>query len=417
MTLSCLFFLTVKNTSPRADSPGMLLHHPSFPRLWGVWLMANICMWMSDVAAAWLMTSLTDSKLMVAMIQTCTTLPVFLLALPGGAIADIVDRRSGFLAAQCWTTLAAAILAAAAWQGALSAPLLLVLTFAASMATALRWPVYSAIVPEVVTAEALPTAIVLNGMAVNASRVLGPLLAGAIIAWLGGAWVFALTAALSLTSAAMLWRWRYEPQTPPSSTGSLGAAMTQGIAFARQSRPLQAVLAWSVGYFMSATALVALLPLIARAHDADGAGGARIYAVLFACLGCGAIGVGFMLHVFRRRWSEHGVIVAGSVLLALCIACMALSRHAWLSAAVMLVAGAAWLAVGNTLSIAAQFALPPQLRARGMSLFLMAVMAGGAGGAALFGAAADWLGLRPALFALSATGIALCVLLGRRYRI
>ena len=146
MTLSCPFFLTVKNMplGTRADSPGALLRHPSFPRLWGVWLMANVCMWMSDVAAVWPMTSLTDSKLMVAMIQTCTTLPVFLLALPGGAIADIVDRRSGFLAAQCWTALAAAI--------------------------------------------------VFNGMAVNASLVLVLLLAGVIIAWLGGAWVFALTA-------------------------------------------------------------------------------------------------------------------------------------------------------------------------------------------------------------------------------
>lgn len=142
----------------------------------------------------------------------------------------------------------------------------------------------------------------------------------------------------------------------------------------------------------------------------------QIYTLLFAALGCGAIGVGFVLHILRRYWTSQTVTMAGSCLLLLCITCMALSSNVWISSCVMFVAGAAWLAVGNTLSIAAQLSLPPELRARGMSMFLMAVMAGGAGGAALFGAVADWLDLRTALLALSATGLVLCVILGQRYR-
>ncbi len=402
------------STEAHTTSPWAPFHDPGFPQLWAVWVLANVCMWMGDVAAAWLMTSLTDSKLMVAMIQTCTTLPVFLLALPSGAIADSVNRRRGLLAAQWWSVLAAAALAATALSGTLSAPLLLALTFMASIATALRWPVYSAIVPEVVTHAALPPAIVLNGMAVNASRVLGPLLAGAIIATVGGAWVFVLTAALSLVSVAMLWRWRYEAPVQEGSAESLGTAMAAGIAFARSSPPFQAVLAWSVAFFMSATALMGLLPLVARAQ---GSGGAHIYTLLFACLGSGAVGVGFVLHILRRYCSSQTVTMAGSGLLALCIAGLALGHNAWLAGGVMFVAGAAWLAVGNTLSIAAQMALPPELRARGLSIFLMAVMAGGAVGAALFGAMADWLGLRPALLALAGSGLVLYALLGRKYRI
>lgn len=380
-------------------------------------MMANIGMWMSEVAAAWLMTSLTESKFMVAMIQTCTTLPVCLLALPSGALADIVNRRRGLLAAQCWSALAAATLAATALSGTLSAPLLLALTFLASMATALRWPVYSALVPDVVAREALPPAIVLNGMAVNASRVLGPLLAGLVIGAAGGAWVFVLTAALSLASVLTLWRWRHEAPAQARPTDGLRAAMAAGIAFARQSAPFQAVLFWSAGFFMSATALMSLLPLVARDQQAPGAGGAQIYTLLFASLGSGAVGVGFVLHILRRHWTSQTITVAGSGLLALCTACMALGGNALLSSGLMFVAGAAWLAVGNTLSIAAQLALPPELRARGLSIFLMAVMAGGAAGAALFGAVADWLGLTPALLALSATSLLLCVALGRKYRV
>lgn len=408
--------------SPRnrpPTSPWAPFRTPGFRRLWTVWAIANLCMWMCDVAGAWLMTSLSGSKLMVAMIQTCTTLPVFLLALPCGAVADTIDRRHGLLAAQWWATLATTALAASALSGNLSAPLLLALTFTASIATALRWPVHSALIPEVVTREALPSAIVLNGMAVNASRVLGPLAAGFIITLAGGAWVFALAAVLSLASVLLLWQWRYEPPVTQASMApsNLYTAMAAGVIFARQSKSLRAVLAWSVGYFMSATALLALLPLVAQAFLTKGADSAYIYTLLFASLGSGAVSVGFVLHLVRSHCSPHAITAAGSGLLALCITGIALSHSTLLSVIVMFIAGAAWLATGNTLSIAAQLALSPELRARGMSLFLMAVMAGGAGGAAFFGAIADWLGLRPALLALAATGLVLCAILGRKYRI
>ena len=140
---------------------------------------------MNDVTAAWVMTSLTTSPVMVAMVQTASTLPVFLLGLPSGALADIIDRRRYFAATQLWVALTALLLATLALTDSLTAPLLLGLTFANGIGLAMRWPVFSAIVPEVVPREHLGAAMALNGISMNLSRVVGPVVAGAILAGRG----------------------------------------------------------------------------------------------------------------------------------------------------------------------------------------------------------------------------------------
>src|SRR5712692_5601467 len=139
---------------------------PTFRMLWLVWFASTICQWMNDVAAAWLMTSLTTSPTLIALVQTASSLPVFILGLPSGALADIVDRRKYFMATQFWVATNAA---------------LLVLVFGNGIGLAMRWPVYAAILPELVPRTMLPSALGLNAVAVNGSRVVGPLVAGAII--------------------------------------------------------------------------------------------------------------------------------------------------------------------------------------------------------------------------------------------
>ncbi|HXF47249.1 MAG TPA: MFS transporter, partial [Burkholderiaceae bacterium] len=161
--------------TPSAWAP---LAHPVFRTLWLTWLASNVCLWMNDVAAAWLMTQLATSTVMVALVQTASTLPVFLLGLPSGALADILDRRRWFFATQLWVAFNAIVLTVVLLAGWLNPVLLLVLTFGNGIGLALRWPVYAAIVPEVVPRRDLPAAMALNGVAVNTSRIIGPLVAG-----------------------------------------------------------------------------------------------------------------------------------------------------------------------------------------------------------------------------------------------
>jgi len=181
---------------------------PVFRMLWTAWLAANITMWMNDVAAAWLMTTLTSSPVMVALVQAASTLPVFVLGLPSGALADILDRRRYFAGTQLWVALNAAVLAALSLADLLSAPVLLALTFTNGIGLALRWPVFAAIVPDIVSRPQLPAALALNGIAMNLSRVVGPVVAGAVLAALGGAWVFLLNAVLAVLAFVLVLRWQ-----------------------------------------------------------------------------------------------------------------------------------------------------------------------------------------------------------------
>ncbi len=161
------------------------LRRPVFRMLWATWVAANTCMWMNDVAAAWMMTSLSASPALVALVQTASTLPVFLLGLPSGALADILDRRRWFMATQIWVAMVGLVLTGVVLAGAMTPALLLALTFANGIGLAMRWPVFAAIVPELVPRDELPMALGLNSIAMNASRIIGPVLAGALIAGCG----------------------------------------------------------------------------------------------------------------------------------------------------------------------------------------------------------------------------------------
>ncbi len=358
---------------------------PVFRMLWFTWLAANVSMWMNDVAAAWLMTSLTTSPALVALVQTAATLPVFLLGLPSGALADILDRKKFFLITQLWVAVVASLLCGMVIAG---------------------W----AIIPEVVPRHQLPAALVLNGVSSNASRIIGPLVAGALIASLGSASVFMLNAAMAVGTSVVIVRWRRPPTPQPLGREKLVSAMRVGMQFVGQSAHLQGVLVRIFIFFFHSTALIALLPLVARGLPG---GDARTFTLLLASMGSGAIVAALIMERLRRTWSRDGLVIRGAALQSFAMLVVAFAPNAIAASIAMMVAGMAWLTTANSLSVSAQFALPDWVRARGMSIYQMAIMGASASGAAIWGQVASHYEIRGSLVAAAVTGLITMLLVNR----
>ena len=382
-------------------SPWTPLKIPVFRLLWGTWATANICMWMSDVAAAWMMSALTTTPIWVALVQTASTLPVLLLGLPSGALADILDRRRYFIVTQFWLAGTAAALCLAVLFDLLTPPLLLALTFANGIGLAMRWPIFAALIPEIVPRQQLPAALALNAIAMNASRIIGPLVAGALIASAGTAYVFVLNATLSLIAGFVIMRWRRDFVPSPLGRERLLSAMRVGLQFVRESAPLRGVFLRVSLFFFHSTALLALLPLLARRLAG---GGAATYTLLLASMGVGAIMLVLVLPRLRERLTGRQMVLAGTVLQSLSAMVMAFAPSVYVAVPTMVLAGMAWLCAANSLSLLAQMLLPNWVRARGMSMFQMAIMGGSALGAAVWGQVATMSSLNSSLVASALTG-------------
>ncbi|MEJ8821804.1 MFS transporter [Variovorax humicola] len=398
--------ISTEETPPQSVRPTRIgaltpLKLPVFRMLWSTWLIANICMWMNDVAAAWMMTTLTSTPIWVALVQSASTLPVFLLGLPSGALADILDRRRWLIATQFWLAIVAIVLCAAVALGWMSAPLLLALTFANGIGLAMRWPVFSAIVPELVPRPQLPAALGLNGIAMNASRIIGPLVAGSLIASAGTLWVFVLNATMSVASGFIVLRWRREHTPNPLGREKLISAMRVGVQFVWQSQRMWAVLSRVAIFFLHSTALLALLPLLARGLKGGDAG---TFTLLLAAMGAGAIIAVLFLPRLRQGFERDQLVLRGTLVQSVATAVMAFAPNVWIAVPAMMFGGAAWITVANSLSVSAQLALPDWVRARGMSTYQMAIMGATAFGAAVWGQIATLSTLQATLCIAAVSG-------------
>lgn len=393
-----------------STSPFLPLENPTFRMLWAVWLIANLCLWMNDVAAAWLMTALNGTPLMVALVQSASTLPVFLFGMPSGALADIVDRRCCLMFTQLWLVSIAVLLCLVMAAGLMSAGLLLVLTFANGLGLAMRWPVFAAVIAELVPREQLPVATALNGMAMNISRILGPLLAGMLIAALGAVAVFAVNAAFSIVACVAIYRWRRPRVVAALPSERFFGAIRVGMQHVRASTRMKAVLRRAFAFSLSSIALVALLPLLAK-HQYGG--GAQTFTILMAAMGGGAISGAMMLPRVRRRFGRDRLVDLGCVLHASATVGAALAPNLYLALPALFAGGLGWIATANALNVSAHFALPDWVRARGMAFYQMAMMGGNALGAACWGPVAGSFGLRTGLLA-AACGTAVGWLLTHR---
>lgn len=397
--------------APARESALGPLKAPVFRMLWFTWLAANTTMWMNDVAAAWLMTSIAPSPLWVALVQTASTLPVFLLGLPSGALADTVDRRRYFMFTQFWVATIATVLCVVVLMGKMTAPLLLALTFANGIGLAMRWPVFAAIIPEVVAPPQLPQALALNGIAMNASRIIGPLVAGALIASFGSVYVFVLNAVLSVIAGFVIMRWRRVHTESPLGREPLTSAMRVGLQYVRQSTRLRPILLRIALFFLHSTALLALLPLLAQALPGGQAG---TFTLLLASMGVGAIIAALLMPRIRAWLPLQPRVLVGTVVQAAGAIGVAFAPNIWVAVPSMVLAGAAWITVANSLTVAAQMALPDWVRARGMSIYQMALMGSTAAGAALWGQVATWSSIHAAIAISAGTSVALMALAQRR---
>lgn len=398
---------------PSAASARSPLSFPVFRALWIATVISNVGTWMHDVGAGWLMTSLSPSPLMVALVQAATTLPMFLLALPAGALADIVDRRRMLLAAQTLGLAAAAVLAVLTLQGLTTPYVLLAATFVLGIAAALSAPVFQAIVPELVDKEALPDAVALNSLGVNISRAIGPALGGVIVAAAGTPAVFALNAISVLAVLVVLVRWQRpagEQALPPEHF--LGA-LKAGYRYARHAPALQLVLIRAVGFFLFGSALWAMLPLVARRGlGLDAAG----YGALLGCMGAGAILGALLLKRLRRRVLANTLSIGATVLFAIATLSLALSSNAWLAGGSMLIAGLAWIGMLTSLNVAAQMASPGWVKARALAVYLLVFQGSMTGGSILWGTLAARTDVATAL-AMAAVGQLGALLLARVWRL
>lgn len=381
--------------------------------LWFAWLAANMTMWMNDVAAAWLMTSLTSSPVLVALVQTASTLPVFLLGIPSGALADIVDRRRYFASTQAWVSVNALVVATLSLFGLLTAPLLLGLTFVNGIGLAMRWPVFAAIVPSVVSRDELPAALGLGGISMNLSRIVAPMLAGGLISLVSPAAVFVLNAVLAGVGMALILRWRSTPSASPLPGERFVGAVRTGLAFAMQSPRLQVVLARIFLFFVQAMGMLALLPLVARQMHG---GGPWMFTVMMSSVGVGAIAISLYLPRLRARFDHDRLVRDATLVHAAATATIVLVPELWIAIPGMVIVGAAWITVAQVLLLAAQTGLPDWVRARGMSIYQTSLMGGSACGSVLWGQVADLSSVRTAVLLASVFGLSV-VAFGRRLAI
>ena len=378
--------------------------HTAFTVLWVATVVSNIGTWMHDVGAGWLMTNLSPSPLMVALVQTATTLPIFLFALPAGALADIVDRRRLLIVVQIVMTVLAALLAALVWLEWAGVATLLVFTFLLGACAAFVAPAWQAIVPKLVPKDALQPAIALSSVGINISRAIGPALAGLVIVGLGLAAPFALNAASFLCVIAALVWWRPAPAARTDLPAeALWSAIAMGLRYAWSSAPLKATLIRAMAFFVSASAFWALLPLIAR-NELQG--DATLYGVMLGAVGAGAVTGALFMPALRSRTTPDRMVIGASVVLAVVMVLVATVRHAALATGGCFVFGAGWIAVLSTLNVSAQIALPDWVRARGLSVYLTVFFGAMSAGSALWGQVATLASIPLALLAAAALLVA-----------
>ena len=375
----------------RAVAP---LKNPLYRMLWIAALASNIGTWMHSVAAAWLMTTLTASPLVIALVQTATFLPTFLFGLFGGVLADTSDRRRLLLFTQSWMLAAACLMGLLTVAGWVNAYWLLGLTFALGFGQALNGPAWQTATPQIASKEDMPAVIALNGVQFNMARAVGPAIGGLLMAAAGAGVVFLCNAASFLGVILVFWKWRPEKvEREPHPGGSWGALRT-GLRFVGGSPAYHALLTRCSLFAGSFAAVWALLPVVAKQRLGGSALG---YGLLLGAVGLGAV-IGAGIHAgLRSRFSIDAQALCGTLIGACSIAGIAVSSTYPPAAISAFGCGISWMITVSVFNVRAQMAAPPALRARSLSVYMLVFQGSMAAGSSFWGAMAGRFGVRESL--------------------
>ena len=398
------------STTPPASSSFAPLRQPIFAVLWAATVLGNIGSFMRDVASSWMVTELSASPTAVALIQTAATLPIFLLAIPAGVLSDILDRRRFLIGIQIMLALVSGALLVLARTNALTVEYLVALTFVGGIGAALMGPTWQSIVPELVPRQDLKNAVALNSLGINIARALGPAIGGLLLASFGAAAAYGADVLSYLfVIAALLW-WKRPPAVETGLSEQFFGAFRAGLRFARASKELHVVLLRAAVFFLFASAVWALLPLVARQLLQGTAG---FYGVMLGAVGAGAIVGALLLPRLRERLDPDGLVLLAALLSAAVMAALAMAPPQWVAVLLMLVLGLGWITALTTLNGVAQAVLPNWVRGRGLAIYLMVFNGAMAGGSLAWGLAAQEVGVPMALLIGGAGLVVIAVIFHR----
>ncbi|MGJ7581598.1 MFS transporter [Variovorax sp. RHLX14] len=405
---------TETKAAPPAPSGSFApLRQPIFAVLWAATVLGNIGSFMRDVASSWMVTELSASPAAVALIQTAATLPIFLLAIPAGVLSDILDRRRFLIAVQILLACVSGTLLLLARTDSLTVESLVALTFVGGIGAALMGPTWQSIVPELVPRSDLKNAVALNSLGINIARALGPAAGGLLLASFGaGAAYGADVASYVFVIAALVW-WKRPAAVDTGLSEQFFGAFRAGLRYARASSELHVVLLRAAVFFLFASSVWALLPLVARGMLGGTAG---FYGVMLGAVGAGAILGALLLPKLRQRLDADGLVLTASVLSALVMAALSFAPPQWVAVLLMLVLGVGWIIALTTLNGVAQAVLPNWVRGRGLAIYLMVFNGAMAGGSLSWGLVAQEAGI-PATLLIGAAGLVVIALLFHRVKL
>ncbi|MGX9424346.1 MULTISPECIES: MFS transporter [Bradyrhizobium] len=399
--------------SPRRPSPasdGILapLRHSVFRRIWLASLLSNLGILIQGVGAAWAMTQMTSAADKVALVQTALMLPVMLISMPAGAIADMHDRRIVAMVSLLIALVGATVLTALAWLDLVTPNILLALCFIVGSGMALFGPAWQSSVNEQVPPETLPAAVALNGISYNIARSFGPAIGGIVVAAAGAVAAFALNALFYLPLLIVLFLWDRVSEPSRLPRERLNRAIVSGMRYINHSPSIKIVLTRTLVTGIIGGSVSALMPLVARdlLH-----GGAQTYGIMLGAFGMGAVLGALNIGEVRKRMSGEAAVRVCAISMAGAIAAVAISKLAVVTAAALVLAGAVWMTAIALFNIGVQLSAPRWVAGRSLAAFQAAIAGGIAIGSWGWGRLTDAAGVEIALL-VSAALMLLSPLLG-----